>query len=60
MDKQSQGINIEFWPRERIYAHLKAIGADKPPAPKGSELQYEITAPRKGYSGKYMKRGGEY
>ena len=60
MDKQSQVINIEFWSRERIDAHLKAIGADKPPAPKGSELQYEITAPRKGYSGKYMKRGGEY
>ncbi|MFD3768381.1 MULTISPECIES: hypothetical protein [Paenibacillus] len=50
----------EFWPPEKIAAHLKAIGADKPPEPRNSGLKYEITAPRKGYSGKYLKRGGEY
>jgi len=50
----------ENWPPEKLAAHLKAIGADKPPAPKGSELKYVITAPRKGYQNRYLKRGGEY
>ncbi|WP_213648187.1 hypothetical protein [Paenibacillus sp. J23TS9] len=54
------GLKTETWSPERLAAHLKAIGADKPPAPKGSDLQYEITAPRKGYSGRYIMSGGEY
>ncbi|MCI1777676.1 MULTISPECIES: hypothetical protein [Paenibacillus] len=50
----------EFWPPEKLAAHLKAIGADKPPEPRNIGLKYEITAPRKGYRNKYLKRGGEY
>ncbi|MBO2943635.1 hypothetical protein JJQ72_06535 [Paenibacillus sp. F411] len=51
---------VEHWTPEQVAAHLKAIGADKPPQPKGSAMQYEITAPRQGRDGKYLKRGGEY
>ncbi|EHB50099.1 hypothetical protein PaelaDRAFT_5646 [Paenibacillus lactis 154] len=60
MRPQEIGIHREIWPPEKLAAHLKAIGADKPPAPKGSENKYEITAPRKGYRNRYLKRGGEY
>ena len=49
----------EFWPPEKLAAHLKAIGADKPPEQR--KRQTSITAPRMTQgSNHYAKRGGEW
>ncbi len=52
-------VTSTYWTPERIEAHCKAIGADKPPASQKSGLS--ITAPqqRQG-SAHYSRRGGEW
>ncbi|BFH63929.1 hypothetical protein [Paenibacillus azoreducens] len=49
-----KGIKVETWSQEKLAAHLKEIGADKPPKPR-NQLANEITAPKQGRWGKYLK-----
>lgn len=49
-----KGLERKFWTPEQIEAHLKAIGADKPPEPQ-NEYPFKITAPKQGRWGKYLK-----
>lgn len=54
-----KGLKTETWPPEKLAAHLKAIGADKPPEQR--KRQTSITAPRMTQgSNHYAKRGGEW
>ncbi|MNP86528.1 hypothetical protein D3C76_1868210 [compost metagenome] len=49
-----KGLKCEVWTPEQIEAHLQQIGADKLPSPK-NQLANEITAPKQGRWGKYLK-----
>lgn len=49
-----KGMKVETWSRERLEAHLKEIGADKPPEPR-NQFEQQITAPKQGRRGKYLK-----
>ncbi|MEK5162052.1 hypothetical protein NYE69_06875 [Paenibacillus sp. FSL R5-0527] len=49
-----KGLKREIWTPEQLAEHLRRIGADKPPAPR-NQLAFEITAPKQGRWGKYLK-----
>ncbi|MCM3699214.1 hypothetical protein [Paenibacillus macerans] len=49
-----KGLKREIWTPEQLAEHLRHIGADKPPAPR-NQLAFEITAPKQGRWGKYLK-----
>jgi hypothetical protein len=46
-------VKTEKWPKEKIDAHLKKIGADKPPEPR-NQYESKITAPKQSRWGKYL------
>ncbi|MDF9845133.1 MULTISPECIES: hypothetical protein [unclassified Paenibacillus] len=50
-------VESTHWTPKQIAVHCKAIGADKPPAPRKYQDQ-TITAPQLGFNNKYIKKGG--
>lgn len=50
----NEGLKTEIWSPERLTAHLKEIGAYKPPEPR-NQFEHQITAPKQGRRGKYLK-----
>jgi len=49
-----KGLKREVWTPEKVSEHIRRIGAEKPPTPR-NQYASQITAPRQGRWGKYLK-----
>lgn len=54
-----KGLKVETWSRERLEAHLKEIGAEKPPEKPKTGLGITASQMIQG-SNHYSRSGGEW